>query len=123
MTPIHWRKPLRSWGRGRVTLLGDAAHAMTPDLGQGAGQALEDAVVLAATLRDADDLDTSLRAYERARIARTTPIVKRPRQLGQIASASRRWTSALRDALIAATPARAQARQQARVLDYELPEL
>jgi 2-polyprenyl-6-methoxyphenol hydroxylase-like FAD-dependent oxidoreductase len=104
-------------------LLGDAAHAMTPDLGQGAGQALEDAVVLAAKLRGADDVEASLRAYERERIARTTPIVKRSRQLGQLASASGRWTCALRDGVIAATPARAQARQQAQVLDYELPEL
>jgi hypothetical protein len=57
------------------------------------------------------------------RIARTTPIVKRSRQLGRLASASRPWTSALRDALIAATPARVQTRQQAQVLDYVLPEL
>jgi 2-polyprenyl-6-methoxyphenol hydroxylase-like FAD-dependent oxidoreductase len=123
MTPIQWRKPLRSWGRGRITLLGDAAHPMTPDMGQGAGQALEDAVVLAASLRAAGDAERGLRAYERLRIARTTPIVKRSRQLGRVASASRPWTSALRDGLIAATPARVQAGQQARVLDYVLPEL
>jgi 2-polyprenyl-6-methoxyphenol hydroxylase-like FAD-dependent oxidoreductase len=123
MTPIQWRKPLRAWGRGRVTLLGDAAHAMTPDLGQGAGQALEDAVVLAASLREAGAVEAGLRAYERERVARTTPIVKRSRQLGRLASASRPWTCVLRDALLAATPARAQTRQQAQILDYELPEL
>jgi 2-polyprenyl-6-methoxyphenol hydroxylase-like FAD-dependent oxidoreductase len=123
MTPIQWRKPLRRWGRGRMTLLGDAAHAMTPDLGQGAGQALEDAVVLAASLRAAADAEEGLRAYERERIVRTTPIVKRSRQLGRLASSSRPWTCALRDALIAATPGALQARQQAQILDYELPEL
>jgi 2-polyprenyl-6-methoxyphenol hydroxylase-like FAD-dependent oxidoreductase len=123
MTPIQWRRPLRSWGRGRMTLLGDAAHAMTPDLGQGAGQALEDAVVLAAKLRGADDVEASLRAYEHERIARTTPIVKRSRQLGRLASASRPWTCALRDAFIATTPSRVQERQQAHMLDYDLPAL
>jgi hypothetical protein len=76
-----------------------------------------------ATGAGADDVEASLRAYERQRSARTTPIVKRSRQLGQLASASGRWTCALRDGVIAATPARAQARQQAQVLDYELPEL
>jgi len=49
--------------------------------------------------------------------------VKRSRQLGRLASASRPWTCALRDALVAATPTRVQARQQAQILDYELPEL
>jgi 2-polyprenyl-6-methoxyphenol hydroxylase-like FAD-dependent oxidoreductase len=44
------RSPLRHWGSGRVTLLGDAAHPLTPNLGQGACQALEDALVLAGCL-------------------------------------------------------------------------
>jgi 2-polyprenyl-6-methoxyphenol hydroxylase-like FAD-dependent oxidoreductase len=123
VTPILWRKPLREWGRGNVTLLGDAAHPMTPDLGQGAAQALEDAVVLAARVRDAADVASALRAYERDRIARTTPIVKRSRQLGQLASSSRPVTCALRDRIVATTPARVQDRQQRGILDYDLPEL
>jgi 2-polyprenyl-6-methoxyphenol hydroxylase-like FAD-dependent oxidoreductase len=123
MTPIQWRKPLSSWGRGNVTLLGDSAHAMTPDLGQGAGQALEDAVVLAASLKGAADVEIGLRAYERERIARTTPITKRSHQLGRLASASRPWTCALRDALVGRTPTGVQRRQQQRILEYELPRL
>ena len=122
-TEILWRKPLKTWGRGRMTLLGDAAHAMTPDLGQGAGQALEDAVVLAAAVRDGHDVEASLRRYEAERISRTTPIVRRSRQFGRLASASHGWTCALRNAVIARTPARVQARQQSQILDYDLPEL
>jgi 2-polyprenyl-6-methoxyphenol hydroxylase-like FAD-dependent oxidoreductase len=122
-TPILWRKPLRDWGRGNITLLGDAAHPMTPDIGQGAGQALEDAVVLAARVRDAHDVPAALRAYERERVARTTPIARRSRQVGRVASASHRVTCALRDRMVAATPASAQERQQRAILDYALPEL
>ena len=67
--------PLGEWGRGRVTLLGDAAHPMTPNLGQGACQAIEDALELAAFLADERELEMGLEKYEKRRIARTGPIV------------------------------------------------
>src|SRR5690606_3870830 len=66
--------PLSSYVAGRVVLLGDAAHAMTPDLGQGAGQAIEDAATLTLLLRGTRtgaDVDTALRTYDRVRRARS----------------------------------------------------
>ncbi len=66
------RPPSRQWGVDRVTLAGDAAHAMTNALGQGANQAIEDSLVLARCLGDAGDPATGLRAYEAERIPRTT---------------------------------------------------
>lgn len=70
------RPPLTEWGEGRVTLLGDAAHAMTNFWGQGANTALEDGVVLARCLRAAaGDPVAGLRAYERERIPRVNRIV------------------------------------------------
>lgn len=65
------RDPVKEWSRGRVTLLGDAAHPMLQYLAQGAGMAVEDAVVLARSLAEADDVPEGLRAYHEARYIRT----------------------------------------------------
>jgi 2-polyprenyl-6-methoxyphenol hydroxylase-like FAD-dependent oxidoreductase len=122
-TGIYWRKPVKRWGEGTVTLLGDAAHPMTPDMGQGAAQAIEDAVVLAASLRDAATAEQGLRAYEAARMPRTAAVVRRSRQLGRLAQARNPVATWLRTILIGRMPAAVQQRQQATVIEYELPEL
>ncbi|MCX4460258.1 FAD-dependent monooxygenase [Streptomyces sp. NBC_01728] len=75
--PGRWalldRAPLRHWSRGRITLLGDAAHPMFPFFAQGAAQSIEDAAVLARCLAaSADDPEQALKRYESARIERTT---------------------------------------------------
>ncbi len=78
--PVFDRKPVNSWGRGRVTLLGDAAHPMTTNTSQGGNQAIEDGVLLGRLLRGVeDDPASALRAYEQRRIERTTPLVKNSR--------------------------------------------
>jgi 2-polyprenyl-6-methoxyphenol hydroxylase-like FAD-dependent oxidoreductase len=69
---MYDRPPSKRWGVGRVTLIGDAAHAMTNALGQGANQAIEDSVVLARCLADQADAAAGLRSYEAERIPRTT---------------------------------------------------
>ncbi len=72
---INARAPLSSWSiGGRITLLGDAAHAMTPFLGQGASSAIEDGVVLARALAASASVAEALGRYEAARIDRTTMI-------------------------------------------------
>ncbi|MEV0973202.1 FAD-dependent monooxygenase [Microtetraspora glauca] len=69
--------PLPAFHRGRVALLGDAAHPMTPNLGQGACQAIEDAIVLAHHASDCASVEDGLAAYTRDRLPRTTAIVRR----------------------------------------------
>jgi 2-polyprenyl-6-methoxyphenol hydroxylase-like FAD-dependent oxidoreductase len=71
------RDPLERWTDGRVALLGDAAHAMTPFTGQGACQAIEDAVVLAHCLRSKAAVPVALRCYEARRQPRTKEIWNR----------------------------------------------
>jgi 2-polyprenyl-6-methoxyphenol hydroxylase-like FAD-dependent oxidoreductase len=73
---IYDRPTVKTWGRGRVTLLGDAAHAMTNAVGQGANQTIEDAVVLGKSLAGAADVPPPRRASEPARIGRTTEVHK-----------------------------------------------
>ena len=70
---LYDRDPLERWGEGRISLLGDSAHPMLPYLGQGACMAVEDGFVLADCLaKGGEDLTGALRAYERARMPRTT---------------------------------------------------
>jgi 2-polyprenyl-6-methoxyphenol hydroxylase-like FAD-dependent oxidoreductase len=64
-----------TWSRGRMVIIGDAAHAPSPSSGQGASMALEDAVVLAQSLRDHADVPAAFAAYERARRVRVEKIV------------------------------------------------
>lgn len=71
---LFHRPPLATWSRGRVTLLGDAAHLMLPHHGQGAAQAIEDAIVLADRLASDDDPGRALMAYELRRRDRTRRI-------------------------------------------------
>lgn len=72
---IRDRPPLAHWGRGRITLLGDAAHPMTNFWGQGANVTLEDTIVLAKCLDAATDPTAAFATYEQLRLPRTTRIV------------------------------------------------
>lgn len=74
-TRVRYRPPATTWGRGRVTLLGDAIHPTTPDLAQGACQAIESAAVLARALATGPDPVQALRDYETERQRRTTRVV------------------------------------------------
>jgi salicylate hydroxylase len=81
------RAPESRWSRGRITLLGDAAHPMLPFLAQGASQAIEDAASLAAHLRLArtgHEIAAGLQNYDKARIGRTARIQAAARRQGQI---------------------------------------
>lgn len=118
-TDIRDRPPLARWGRGCVSLLGDAAHAMTPNLGQGACQAIEDALVLARALKRASSLEQGLRAYENARTKRANAVVVTARRLGAIGQWQNPFLCALRDTLFAWMPVGATKRQ---LLDaWQLP--
>ena len=100
---LYDREPLPTWTRGRLTLLGDAAHPMLPHLGQGANQSIEDGMALATILARADcsTVPAALAAYERLRRERVAQVQRGARENGM------RYDSAyadlsVRDAEIAA---------------------
>jgi len=77
------RAPVRSWGTGPVTLLGDAAHPMLPFLAQGAAMALEDAIVLGECLDPAQHISIGMRRYESLRHRRTARAQRAARKNGR----------------------------------------
>lgn len=74
-------RPLPHWSKGRVTLMGDAAHPMLPGMAQGANQALEDVNALSKALDAHEDVEAALQAYEQERIPWVAPIVRFSRSL------------------------------------------
>lgn len=89
--------------KGRTVLLGDAAHAMTPNLGQGAGQGIEDAATLTILLRT-EDLDAALSRYSEVRRSRTKLVWQRSRLMARVAQASNPLAVRARNAFLRATP-------------------
>jgi salicylate hydroxylase len=81
---LYDREPLPGWSRGRLSLLGDAAHPMLPHLGQGANQSIEDGMALATILKhaDAETAPAALLAYERLRRGRVAEVQRGARENG-----------------------------------------
>lgn len=103
-------------------LIGDAAHAMTPNLGQGGAQAVEDGFVLANALADhRDDLGQALEMYERLRVARVRRLVQVARRFGKMAHLRNRWLQAIRNWVLRHTPERVRRKQvdEMYMLNYE----
>jgi len=113
---LYDREPLPIWTRGRLSLLGDAAHAMLPHLGQGANQSIEDGMALATILSRADrkTAPAALLAYERLRRERVAQVQRGARENGL------RYDSAYADLGVRDAEITAHAAFRRRLYDHDV---
>ena len=113
---LYDREPLPTWTRGRLTLLGDAAHPMLPHLGQGANQSIEDGMALATILARADrqTAPAALIAYERLRRERVAQVQRGARESGL------RYNSAYADLGVRDAEITAHAEFRKRLYDHDV---
>jgi salicylate hydroxylase len=113
---LYDRDPLPTWTKGRLTLLGDAAHPMLPHLGQGANQSIEDGMALATILARADrnTIPAALLAYERLRRERVSQVQSGARENGL------RYDSAYSDLGIRDAELTAHAAFRRRLYDHDV---
>ncbi len=125
-TDVCDRDPEQTWRKGRVIVIGDAAHMTTPFVGQGAGISMEDAVVLAKELsltdglRDQRMLEGALESFQRARMERCAQIVLTSRRRGRVFSWANPAVVAIRNAALRTAPASFWRRETAKSINYDL---
>jgi 2-polyprenyl-6-methoxyphenol hydroxylase-like FAD-dependent oxidoreductase len=110
-------RPPDRWWRGRVVLLGDAAHAMTPNLGQGGAQAIEDAWTLAEALAAGGEPEAAFADYQGRRRPRATRIARTSWWFGQMAHLRPAWARGLRNLGLRGIPRSVERRQRDELYD------
>ena len=111
--------PIPRWHEGRVVLIGDAAHAMTPNLGQGGAQAIEDARVLAEEFSKTGSAAQAFERFERIRMPKVKWVANTAWRLGQLAHVQNPLARGLRDLALHWTPERVNRKQLERLYRLE----
>ena len=117
---IYDLQRVERWSRGRITLLGDAAHATTPGIGQGAAQAIEDAVVLVDSLGRHAEPNAALADYESIRRPRTDAVRRLSVRVDRVAQLASPLGCRLRNAVVRRVPERARRPGFDAILRHEL---
>jgi 2-polyprenyl-6-methoxyphenol hydroxylase-like FAD-dependent oxidoreductase len=113
-------KPIKKFAFGNIVLAGDAAHATTPNMGQGACMAIEDAAVLTNCLEEYSTAEEAFQQFERKRITRTTKIVNDSWTIGKIAQLENTLLTGLRNAAIKLTPPSVSEKHARFLMDVSL---
>ena len=114
-------KPMPRYAFGNLALIGDAAHAATPNMGQGACQAVEDAVILAGCLKNHAGVEDAFTDFQQRRLKRTHAIVRQSWTMGRIAQIENRWMIFVRNTLSKAVPARFNRKQLEKLYRTDFP--
>lgn len=97
-------EPLVNYAFKNILLIGDAAHATTPNLGQGACQAIEDAIIIAEEIKRSSDVQAAFIKFEKRRIKRTHDIINKSRAIGKIAQLENAFLVSLRNSVFRLLP-------------------
>jgi len=117
------RNPMKRWGAGRMTLLGDAIHPTTPNLGQGGCQAMEDALILTRCFEKYGASEEAVRNYERLRQTRTATLTRISRYYGRVGQLENIWARALRRIPLSLAPEPLAQRLMQFVFDYDVTKI
>ncbi len=117
-TDLHDFQPLRTWYANRICLIGDAAHATTPNMGQGGCQAIEDSWVLARCLQTVDNVKEAFHIFQTLRLPKARYVVNTSYQIGKMAQIEGTLAQSLRNFMMRMTLPSIQTRQLEKL--YEL---
>ncbi|MBV1915604.1 MAG: FAD-dependent monooxygenase [Pseudomonadales bacterium] len=112
-------RPLKSWFSKSTVLIGDAAHASTPNLGQGGAQAIEDSWVLAEKLAANTSIQNAFQQFEKLRFSKARKVTNMSWQIGKVTNLRNKQACRIRDALFRSVPD-VMTRRQSRMM-YDIP--
>jgi len=118
---IYDLPPFTPWSQGRATLVGDAAHPTTPNMGQGACMAIESAFTLATCFKEHSDIAAALHSYEVQRQPRTAYVTRQSWQIGRVGQWDNQWGCYLRELLMGFSPDNLLQKRLVQVTNY-VPE-
>ncbi|MFK7772259.1 MAG: FAD-dependent monooxygenase [Saprospiraceae bacterium] len=114
---INDLKPIKKWYTNNVCLIGDAAHATTPNMGQGACQSIEDALALSICLEKEKDIEKAFSNFQKLRIKKANGVIKQSWQIGKIAQLENSFGRIIRNSIMRFTPDSIGKKQSAKMFE------
>lgn len=110
-------KPIKKWHTNNVCLIGDAAHATTPNIGQGACQSIEDALALSICLKNENDIEKAFSNFQRLRIKKANGVINQSWQVGKMAQIENDFGRKIRNSIMRITPDFLEKKQSAKIFE------